>query len=159
MIKLGRLLFIAIMTCMIASSCSDDDIDVKITPINVPQVPLNIEDTKKEELFLVDNEAELNQVFAGHTKELPQIDFKNFKLLLIHGSHIKQVKDITLDSFTKVDKGCYDMLVSIKTDDKDAKCYWTAAYLVPQDFKTPICLFLSIDNKYQLPQGKWFYFK
>ena len=80
MIKLGRLLFIAIMTCMIASSCSDDDIDVKITPINVPQVPLNIEDTKKEELFLVDNEAELNQVFAGHTKELPQIDFKNFKL-------------------------------------------------------------------------------
>ena len=100
---------------MIASSCSDDDIDVKITPINVPQVPLNIEDTKKEELFLVDNEAELNQVFAGHTKELPQIDFKNFKLLLIHGSHIKQVKDITLDSFTKDDKN-YDMLVSIKTD-------------------------------------------
>ena len=109
-------------------------------------------------MFLVDNEAELNQVFAGHTKELPQIDFKNFKLLLIHGSHIKQVKDITLDSFTKDDKN-YDMLVSIKTDDKDAKCYWTAAYLVPRDFKTPICLFLSIDNKYQLPQGKWFYFK
>ena len=157
MIKLGRLLLIAIMSCMIASSCSDDK-DVKIIPIDVPQVPLNIEDTKKEELFLVDNEAELNQVFAGHTKELPQIDFKNFKLLLIHGSHIKQVKDITLDSFTKDDKN-YDMLVSIKTDDKDAKCYWTAAYLVPRDFKTPICLFLSIDNKYQLPQGKWFYFK
>ena len=157
MIKLGRLLLIAIMSCMIASSCSDDK-DVKIIPIDVPQVPLNIEDTKKEELFLVDNEAELNQVFAGHTKELPQIDFKNFKLLLIHGSHIKQVKDITLDSFTKDDKN-YDMLVSIKTDDKDAKCYWTAAYLVPRDFKTPICLFLSIDNKFQLPQGKWFYFK
>lgn len=64
---------------MIASSCSDDK-DVKIIPIDVPQVPLNIEATEKKVLFLVDNEAELIRRFAGHTKNLPQIDFKNPKI-------------------------------------------------------------------------------
>ena len=52
---------------MIASSCSDDK-DVKIIPIDVPQVPLNIEATEKKVLFLVDNEAELIRRCAGHTK-------------------------------------------------------------------------------------------
>ena len=36
MIKLGRLLLIAIMSCMIASSCSDDK-DVKIIPIDAKE--------------------------------------------------------------------------------------------------------------------------
>ena len=69
---------------------SDESI---LSPCSVPQVPLDIEN---EVLVLVENEAELNRIFAGHTKELPQINFRKSKLLLIHGSHIKQVKEITL---------------------------------------------------------------
>ncbi|MEE1141453.1 MAG: hypothetical protein UHP25_08750 [Prevotella sp.] len=145
MIKLGRLLLIAIMSCMIASSCSDDK-DVKIIPIDVPQVPLNIEATEKKVLFLVDNEAELIRRFAGHTKNLPQIDFKNFKLLMIHGLSACQVKEITT-RYEKSDSGdCYYMYVDVETGDVAKESYWTAAYLVPRSFNTPIGLALTVGN-------------
>ena len=133
---------------------SDESI---ISPCSVPQVPLDIEN---EVLVLVENEAELNRIFACHTKELPQINFRKSKLLLIHGSHIKQVKEITLDSFERADtdKGFY-LHVTVKTKDIDKDCSWTAAYLVPRSFDTPICLFLTISDSYQVLPGYWLYFK
>lgn len=147
------------LACMTACSCDDDGGEENIiSSCNVPQVPLDID---KEKLVLVESEAEFNRLFAGHTKELPQINFRKSKLLLIHGSHIKQVKEITLDSFEKADTNDdrYYMHVSVETEDIDKDCYWTAAYLVPQSFNKPICLFLSISNRFQVPAGKWLYFK
>lgn len=141
------------------TACSSDEgyEENIITPCSVPQVPLDIE---KEELVLVENEAELNRIFAGHTKELPQINFRKSKLLLIHGLHIKQVKEITLDSFEKAETGdSYNMRLCVKTENIDKDCYWTAAYLVPRNFYTPICLFLYIHHRLQTLGGKWFYFK
>lgn len=158
MFRFGKILFIAILSCLTACSCDNegDEGDI-ISSCNVPQVPLDIE---KEELVLVESEAELNRIFEGHAKELPQINFRKSKLLLIHGSHIKQVKEIILDSFEKANTSdCYYMHVNVKTEDMDKDCYWTAAYLVPRSFNTPICLFLSISNRFQVPAGKWLYFK
>lgn len=158
MFKFGKIIIIAMLACMTTCSCDGDDGEENIiSTCNVPQVPLEIE---KEKLVLVESEAELNQIFEGHTKELPQINFRKSKLLLIHGSHIKQVKEIILDSFEKANTSdCYYMHVSVETEDIDKDCYWTAAYLVPQSFKKPICLFLSISNRVQFPAGKWLYFK
>lgn len=158
MFRFGKILFIAILSCLTACSCDNegDEGDI-ISSCNVPQVPLDIE---KEELVLVESEAELNRIFEGHAKELPQINFRKSKLLLIHGSHIKLVKEIILDSFEKANNSdCYYMHVNVKTEDMDKDCYWTAAYLVPRSFNTPICLFLSISNRFQVPAGKWLYFK
>ena len=157
MFKLGRILFIAILSCLTACSCDDGGEENMICSCSVPQVPLDIE---KEKLVLVESEAELNQIFVGHMKELPQVDFSKSKLLLIHGSHIKQVKEITLDWFKKADTNDrYYMHVSVETEDVDKDCYWTAAYLVPRSFNTPICLFLSISHCFQLPAGEWLFFK
>lgn len=159
-----KLFFIScILTLMFTTGC-DSNLDSAhtqgedlITPCSVPQVPLDI---VKEELVLVESEAELNHIFAGHTQKLPQINFRKSKLLLIHGSHIKQVKEITLDGFEKDETGNgYDMRVSVRTENIDKDCYWTAAYLVPRGFYTPICLFLNIHYRLQTLGGKWFYFR
>ncbi len=157
MFRLGKILFIAILSCLTACNCNDDVEENIIYSCSVPQVPLDID---KEELVLVESEAELNRIFAGYTKDLPQINFRKSKLLLIHGSHIKHVKEITLDSFDKDDTGdSYYMHINVETEDINKDCYWTAAYLVPRSFNTPICLFLSISHRFQLPAGKWLYFK
>lgn len=142
MFKLGKILLIAIMSCLITSSCKDDE-DIKLISVSVPQISLNIEEDR---LLLIDSEAELNRLFANHTKELPQIDFRNYKMLLVHGSHRKQIKEIVLDYFTK-DENIYYMSVSVSTEDKDKDSYWAAAYLIPRSFKTPIALFLSMDYR------------
>ncbi len=148
-------MFVAILSCLAVCSCDDGDEEIIISTCSVPQVPLDIE---KEELVLVENKAELDRIFAGHVKELPQIDFLKSKLLLIHGSHRKQIKGIKLNVFQKINN-YYDMSVTVETEDMDKDCYWTAAYLVPQSFNTPICLFLTIQSRYNLPAGKWFEFK
>ena len=157
MFRFIKLFCFCILPCLAACSCDDSDEESIISPCSVPQVPLDLEN---EVLVLVENEAELNRIFAGHTKELPQINFRKSKLLLIHGSHIKQVKEITLDSFERVDtdKGFY-LHVTVKTKDIDKDCSWTAAYLVPRSFDTPICLFLTISDSYQVLPGYWLYFK
>lgn len=155
MFRLGKILFIAILVCL--TSCGSGDEEFGISSCSVPQVPLDIE---KERLVLVDSEAELNRIFAGHTKELLSIDFSTSKLLLIHGSHYKQIKAIILDSFYKYkSKDYYSMHVRVEAEDIDKECYWTAAYLVPRRFNTPICLNLSIPHRFQYYDYTWLYFK
>lgn len=156
MFRLGKILFIAILACLTSCGSDDGDEEFGISSCSVPQVPLDIE---KHRLVLVDSEAELNRIFAGHTEELPQIDFSTSKLLLIHGSHHKQVKEITLNSFYKYESNdYYSMLVRVEAEDIDKDCYWTAAYLVPRRFNTPIGLCLSITYGYVTADVKMFFF-
>lgn len=156
MFRLGKILFIAILACLTSCSSDDGDEEFGIRSYSVPQVPLDIE---KERLVLVESEAELNRIFAGHTKELLSIDFSTSKLLLIHGSHFKQVKAIILDSFYKYKSDdYYSMIVRVEEEDIDKECYWTAAYLVPRRFNTPICLNLSIP-RYHYFDYTWLYFE
>lgn len=156
MFRLGKILFIAILACLTSCSSDDSSEEFGIRSYSVPQVPLDIE---KERLVLVESEAELNRIFAGHTEELLSIDFSTSKLLLIHGSYFKQVKAIILDSFYKYESDdYYSMLVRVETEDIDKDCYWTAAYLVPRRFNTPICLNLSIP-RYHYFDYTWLYFK
>lgn len=154
MFRLGKILFIAILACL--TSCGSGDEEFGIRSCSVPQVPLDIE---KKRLVLVDSEAELNRIFAGHTEELLSIDFSTSKLLLIHGWHFKQVKAIILDSFYKYKSDdYYSMLVRVEEEDIDKDCYWTAAYLVPRCFNTPICLNLSVP-RYHYFDYTWLYFE
>lgn len=146
---------------MTLCSCNEDsqenfEGDI-IQVCSVPQAPLDI---KKEELVLVESEVELNRIFKGYTKEIPIIDFCKSKLLLIHGTHTKQVKEIKLIGFVKESEydNSYCMLTSVEVEDIDRDCYWTAAYLVPREFYSPICLFLSISHRFQTYEGRWFYF-
>lgn len=156
MFRLGKILFIAILACLTSCSSDDGDEEFGIRSYSVPQVPLDIE---KERLVLVDSEAELNRIFAGHTEELLSIDFSTSKLLLIHGSDFKQVKAIILDSFYKYKSDdYYSMIVRVEAEDIDKDCYWTAAYLVPRRFNTPIGLCLSITYGYVTADVKMFFF-
>lgn len=156
MFRLGKILFTAILACLTSCGSDDGDEEFGISSCSVPQVPLDIE---KHRLVLVDSEAELNRIFAGHTEELPQIDFSTSKLLLIHGSHHKQVKEIILNSFYKYESNdYYSMLVRVEAEDIDKDCYWTAAYLVPRRFNTPIGLCLSITYGYVTADVKMFFF-
>ena len=154
MFRLGKILFIAILACL--TSCGSGGEEFGIRSCSVPQVPLDI---KKKRLVLVESEAELNRIFAGHTEELPPIDFSISKLLLIHGSHYKQIKAIILDSFYKYESyDYYSMHVSVETEDIDKDCYWTAAYLVPRRFNTPIGLTMSVSYGVETCDIKMLYF-
>ena len=154
MFRLGKILFIAILACL--TSCGSGDEIFGIRSYSVPQVPLDI---KKKRLVLVESEAELNRIFAGHTEDLPQIDFRKSKLLLIHGSHYKQIKAIILDSFYKYkSKDYYSMHVKVEAEDTDKDCYWTAAYIVPRRFNTPIGLYLSVSHGAHTADVKMFFF-
>ena len=154
MFRLGKILFIAILACL--TSCGSGGEEFGIHSYSVPQVPLDIE---KERLVLVDSEAELNRIFAGHTEELLWIDFSTSKLLLIHGSHYKQIKAIILDSFYKYkSKDYYSMHVKVEAEDIDKDCYWTAAYIVPRRFNTPIGLYLSVSHSAHTADVKMFFF-
>ena len=151
-----------ILLCLEFYGCTEDSKEnfegEIISACSVPQVPLDI---KKEELVLVDSEVELYQLFEGYTEELPIIDFRKSKLLLIHGTHTKQVKEIKLNDFVKESEygNSYYMFTSVEVEDIDKDCYWTAAYVVPHDFYSPICLFLTISQRFQDFGGRWLYFK
>ncbi len=150
-----------ILSCLVLCSCNEDTKEnfegEIISECSVPQVPLDI---KKEELVLVESEVELYRLFEGYTEELPIIDFHKSKLLLIHGTHTKQVKEIKLNGFVKERyDNSYSMLTSVEVEDTDRDCYWTAAYVIPHDFYSPICLFLTISQRFKDCGGRWLYFK